>query len=61
MAVNYNETRSARSDTVRIAFDSDQYRYCIVYEGGEKKIAELSEGVLELELDIGEGMFVVPY
>lgn len=61
MAVNYNETRSARSDTVRIAFDSDQYRYCIVYEGGEKKIAGFSEGVLELELDIGEGMFVVPY
>ena len=61
VVVNYNETRSAQSDIVRIAFDSKTYRYCVVYKGGEKKITELSNGMLELELEVGEGTFVIPY
>ena len=61
MLVNYNETSSAQNDTVKISFDASRYRYCQVYRGGSKQIVELSDGVLELELGIGEGVFVIPY
>ena len=61
MLVNYNETSSAQYDAVKISFDTSRYRYCQVYRSGSKQIVELSGGVLELELGIGEGVFVVPY
>ncbi len=61
MAVNYNETSQNLSDTVRLGFDGTKYNKALCYIGGQKVVKSLSDGVLELNLGAGEGVFVIPY
>ncbi len=61
MAVNYNETSLNLTDEVTLNFDSSKYNKAICYVGGKKQVVNLSGGKLNLELGVGEGVFVIPY
>ena len=60
--VNYNDSSAGLSDTVTLRFNpSYGFRNAICYVGGEKKTVGLKGNALELELGVGEGVFVIPY
>ncbi len=60
--VNYNDSSAGLSDTVTLRFNpSYGFRNAICYVGGEKKTVSLNGNALELELGVGEGVFVIPY
>ena len=61
MVVNYNETSLNLTDEVTLNFDSSKYNKAICYVGGKKQVVNLSGGKLNLELGVGEGVFVIPY
>ena len=61
MVVNYNETSLNLTDEVTLNFDSSKYNKAICYVGGKKTVVNLSGGKLNLELGVGEGVFVIPY
>ena len=61
MVVNYNETSLNLTDEVTLNFDSSKYNKAICYVGGKKQVVNLSSGKLNLELGVGEGVFVIPY
>ena len=61
MVVNYNETSLNLTDEVTLNFDSSKYNKAICYVGGKKTVVNLSSGKLNLELGVGEGVFVIPY
>ena len=37
-----------------------QYTQAQVYRKGKKSVVDLKNGILTLELDVGEGAFVIP-
>lgn len=59
MLVNYNDTKSAKKTNVTMEFKS--LTKADVYRGGEKTTVNLTDGKLSLQLDIGEGVFVIPH
>ena len=61
MVVNYNETTLNLTDEVTLNFDSSKYNKAICYVGGKKQVVNLSGGKLNLELGVGEGVFVIPF
>ena len=61
MVVNYNETSLNLTDEVTLNFDSSKYNKAICYVGGKKQVVNLSGGKLNLELGVGEGVFVIPF
>ena len=61
MVVNYNETTLNLTDEVTLNFDSSKYNKAICYVGGKKTVVNLSGGKLNLELGVGEGVFVIPF
>ena len=61
MVVNYNETTLNLTDEVTLNFDSSKYNKAICYVGGKKQVVNLSSGKLNLELGVGEGVFVIPF
>jgi len=62
MVVNYNETTKAKTDDVKITFNSEyKYNKCLCYIGGEKKIFDVTDNTLQLALGVGEGVFAIPY
>ena len=61
MVVNYNETSLNLTDEVTLNFDSSKYNKAICYVGGKKQVVNLSSGKLNLELGVGEGVFVIPF
>lgn len=62
MVVNYNETTLCKTDEVKIKFNAEyKYNKCLCYVGGEKKIFDVTNNTLTLNLGVGEGVFVVPY
>lgn len=62
MVVNYNETTLGKTDDVKMTFDpSYKYNKCLCYIDGEKKVYDVKNNVLQLTLDVGEGVFIIPY
>lgn len=61
MVVNYNETSLGLTDDVTLKFDSSRYNKAVCYIGGKKNVVGLTNGTLNLELGVGEGVFVIPY
>ena len=56
--VNYNETTLGKTNRVTMQFKSA--RYAVVYRCGEKTVVELDNRKLELQLGVGEGVYVIP-
>ena len=61
MVVNYNETSLKLTDKVELNFDETKYNKALCYIAGKKTVVNLKNGKFELELGIGEGVFVIPY
>ena len=61
MIVNYNETTKNLTDEITLTFDSSKYNKAVCYIGGKKTIVGLIDGKFEIELGVGEGVFVIPY
>lgn len=57
--VNYGETTTAKSSTVNLEFDGKSK--IRVYRNAEKLEENLTDGKYEVTLDVGEGIFVIPY
>lgn len=59
MIVNYTDPAYGLSNQVDIKFNDATY--ALVYIDGQENIMKLSRGKLSIELDSGEGIFVIPY
>lgn len=59
MAVNYNDTTYKKKSDVTFTFTN--YNRAYVYIDGVKHDVGLKNHQLTLNLDIGEGVFVIPY
>ena len=59
MAVNYNDTTYGKKSDVTFTFN--KYNKAYVYIDGVKEDVVLKNNQLTLHLDIGEGVFVIPY
>ena len=58
LIANYSDPAARLSDTVSLEFkDADR---ALVYRNGERSVYVLKNGVLNLELAAGEGVFVIP-
>ena len=57
--VNYNDPYYKNKDTVEMTFKNA--KYACVYKGGVKEDIKLVNHILTLDLDVGEGVFVIPY
>ena len=58
MVVNYNDTTYNKTSKVEIKFDSADK--ALVFIDGVKQDLTLTNNVLTLNLDVGEGVFVIP-
>ncbi len=58
MITNYSNPAENLSDEVNIKFKNANR--ALVYKDGERKIYALTNGVLDLQLGVGEGVFVIP-
>ncbi len=59
MVVNYNDTTLQAHAEVNMTFD--EFTKADVYQNGEKTTVSLKNGVLDIQLDVGEGVFVIPH
>lgn len=59
MVVNYNDTTYGKTSEVKMTFA--RYNKAYVYIDGVKQDVSLKDCTLTLSLDIGEGVFVIPY
>ena len=59
VVVNYNDTTYNKTSQVEIKFD--QADKALVFIDGEKQDLTLTDNILNLDLDLGEGVFVIPY
>ena len=59
MVVNYNDTTYNKTSVVKMTFDNANK--ALVYVDGVKQVVNLDDNVLTLNLDVGEGVFVIPY
>lgn len=59
MVVNYNDTTENKKSAVTFKFAN--YNKAYVYIDGAKKEVTLKNNELTLNLDVGEGVFVIPY
>lgn len=59
VVVNYNETTYHLSSTVEITLDG--YNGALVFVNGEKQYVTAINGKIILQLDVGEGVFIIPY
>lgn len=60
MVVNYNDTSKNLSSTVNLQFAAAKYDKAWVYIDGVQTEVTLTNGKLTLQLDVGEGVFVIP-
>ena len=60
MLVNYNDTSKNLSSTVNVQFAAAKYDKAWVYIDGVQTEAQLVNGKLTVQLDVGEGVFVIP-
>ena len=60
VVVNYNDTVKNYNSTVQMQFDADMFSKAWVYIDGVKDEVQLTGGKLTLQLDVGEGVFVIP-
>lgn len=60
MVVNYNDTSKNKSNTVDVQFSAAKYNKAWVYIDGVQNEVQLTNGKLTLQLDVGEGVFVIP-
>ena len=58
MVVNYNDT--SRNKKVNAKMDFGDYTQAQVYRKGKKTVVDLKDGMLDVALDVGEGVFVIP-
>ena len=58
MVTNYTEPTQGLN--TRIDFNFTNANRAIVYRNGLKKVYEVKDGKLNLNLESGEGMFVIP-
>ena len=59
MVVNYNDTTYNKKSQVEMKFDvADK---ALIFIDGEKQDLTLTDNTLNLDLDLGEGVFVIPY
>ena len=59
MVVNYNDTTYQKKSDVVFTFTN--YNKAYVYIDGVKQDVTLENNQLTLHLDVGEGVFVIPY
>jgi len=59
MVVNYNDTTYNKKSQVEMKFDAADK--ALVFIDGEKQDLTLTDNILNLDLDLGEGVFVIPY
>ncbi len=59
MVVNYNDTTLQAHADVNMTFDG--FTKADVYQNGEKTTVLLTDGGLDIKLDVGEGVFVIPH
>ena len=59
MVVNYSEPSQNLTDSVSLTFE-DQIQKAIIYHNGEKKVENVENNALTLNLAAGEGAFVYP-
>ncbi|XFA98603.1 beta-galactosidase [Candidatus Izemoplasma sp. B36] len=59
MVVNFNDPALGLSNKVQIDFNDA--KQAIVYIKGVRTIVDLDKGVLDIELESGEGIFVIPF
>lgn len=58
MAVNFNDPIDEITDTVHFTFENANR--AMVYRNGERKVYEVKDNKLSLEIGVGEGIFVIP-
>ena len=58
MVVNYNDT--SRNKKVNAKMNFGDYTQAQVYRKGKKTVVDLKDGMLDVALDVGEGVFVIP-
>ena len=58
MVVNYND--SSRNKKVNAKMNFGDYTQAQVYRKGKKTVVDLKDGMLDVALDVGEGVFVIP-
>ena len=61
MVVNYNDTSLNKTNSVEMTFQTESYTKAWVYIDGVQTEVALSDGKLILNLDAGEGVFVIPF
>lgn len=61
MLVNYNDTSQNKISKVTMQFQSGQYNKALVYIDGIQYDETLVNDKLNIQLGIGEGVFIVPY
>lgn len=62
MVLNYADPFYAASgETKNVVLTFDDATHALVYKDGKQYLAELTDGVLSLYLEAGEGVFVVPF
>ena len=61
MVMNYADTDGATSNTdkVTLTFNGTPTR-ALIYQGGKAKVVTLESNKLSLDLQLGEGAFVIP-
>lgn len=60
VVVNYNDTDKNYTSSVDMQFDATKYSKAWVYIDGVQDEVQLASGKLTLQLDVGEGVFVIP-
>ena len=58
MVVNFNDPLENLYDTV--SFEFNKANRALVYRNGERKVYEVKDNKLDLEIGVGEGVFVIP-
>ena len=58
MVVNFNDPLDQITDTVNFTFENANR--ALVYRNGERKVYEVKDNRLTLEIGVGEGVFVIP-
>ena len=62
IVMNYSDPYySNKGETKNVVLTFDNSTHALVYKDGKQYVAELTNGVLSLYLEAGEGVFVVPF
>lgn len=58
MIVNYNDSTYEKRASIQLTFKD--FTQALVYRGGKKQTVDLKNHRLTVDLDVGEGVFVIP-